>query len=174
MTVPQFTAFLVWYKTGLEGTGRRSLRKACKITKHSLPTLVAWAEDFGWDALAKEKDIEIQGELEGVLITSVLEAKTAILKRQRTVISKLYKKIYEAIDELEVKFPDIIRLLEYEANLTGTGASRVGDNLVVLLQNLPSEDRINVLTRYRELRESGELFGPRMGSGRPFADPTEN
>lgn len=174
MTVPQLTAFLVWYKTGLEGTGRRSLRKAARLTNHSLKTLVAWHEDFQWDDMAAEKDAEIQAELEETLVKSVLEAKKAILKRQRTVIAKLYARIYQAIDEIEIKLPDIIRLLEYEANLSGAGAGRVGGAFRDLLEALDSESRIAILTRYRSLRESGQFPGPRLGPDRIIPGPSRN
>lgn len=191
MTVPQFAAFLVWYKTGLEGTGKRSFRKAARITRHSLPTVTAWAEDFEWDKLAAAKDAEIQAELEATFIGSVLEEKKSILKRQRTLIAKFYKKIYDLIDKgypvydkdyteiigykpMRINFPDMIHLLEFEANQSGAGAGRVGENLVVLLRNLSPEDRVGFLKGYRRVRESGAFDGPGVGSLGPGADQTRN
>jgi hypothetical protein len=173
MTVPQYTAFLVWYKTGIEGKSRSHIKTA-KLTRHALVTIVAWSEDFGWEEMAREKDAEIVAGLEELFVSSILDEKKAVLKRQRTIMAKIYKKIYKAVDAMEIKFPDVIKLLEYEASLSGAGASRVGENFYVLLKHLPSEKRSGILSRYRELRDTGGVLGDRVGSIGAVADPTRN
>jgi len=173
MTVPVQAAFWVWYQTGLEGSGRRSLRKTAKKTKRGLKTLVDWAETYSWDELAEEKDRETGAGIERAIMKKIIDNSTELLDRQRRLIALVYDKAYSYLMDEGTKVPPevLIRFLEYESNLHGSGAApQAGLTLRAVLEIASPEVRNGILQSYRELRggdRSGNVLRVGMGPGDP-------
>lgn len=170
MTSPQYAAFLVWWKTGLEGSGTRSLRKAAKILGKGLQTLVDWHEEQGWEKLALEKDSELQGEMDRVVFDQVLSVEKEILERQRRLIARFYglveKSLNNPLTAPKLSLEAIIKLMDYEREMDRDPSDRrTGISLQQIFQFLPPEARGAIHRAAGEARERGvDLLGERLGS----------
>jgi len=178
MTVPIQAAFWVWYQTGLEGSGRRSLRKTAKKLKRGLETLVEWSESYSWEELAEAKDRETAEAIDRAIMKKILDKSTEILDRQRQLIALVYDKATDYLLDPETKItPDVLlRFLEYESNLHGSGPKKQEETVITLravLEHLPSEVTNGFLRGYRELRNNGRT-GVLPGGGPESGDPCRN
>lgn len=168
MTSPQYAAFLVWWKTGLEGSGKRSLRKAAKILGKSLQTLVDWHEEQDWEKLAAEKDRELQAEMEQVVFDQVLSVEREVIERQRKLIAVFYGLVMKGLKKIgeDMTFDKALRLMEYERSLSADPSGKgTGIALQQIFQFLPPEARGAIHRAASEARDRGlDLLRDGVGS----------
>ena len=175
MSPKDTVAFWTWYKTGL-ANNRRSFRKAAKILGMSPGTLAKMADesDPDWYTLATQKDFELSRKIDDEIMFSLVEDAKEVLKRQRQIISLLYKKAVEAIkaNDVEYKLSDLVKLFEYEGRQTGAVKSETGAALADLLKHLSPDTRGRLHNAVRRSRISGISDGDilRIGLEHPSSN----
>lgn len=157
MTTPQLAAFWAWWKTGLEGSGKRSFRKTAKATGHSLRDICAWADEEGWSELASQKDMELQSKLEDTIFKRLIDDNAEIVTRQRQLITKVYEEILLALPGMKVTLDQVLKLMEYERTLDDKQRDRngSGSSLKLILELVTPEARSDIFRAIGDARRDG-------------------
>ena len=165
MTVTEAAAFWTWYNTGLRKGGKRSFKEAAEILGKSAETLRRWARDGDWEKAAAAKDAEVISSIEDMVTKEILEDTAQIIKRQRSLIALIYRRIMAGLENLTPTFDQMLELMKYEAQLgitTGGPGAGTGASLFLLMQNLSPEVRSDIHRANGELRRGGrfDMVGP--------------
>lgn len=164
MNPQQLAAFCVWYKQGISGHGQRSFTKTAEITNIPVKKIYHWSRAYDWQALAEEKDSELNRKLEEQLMSQVVEAFHTAVQRQRLFAGRVWKKIFSEIDKMELSPDWILSFMEYELALYEEGREGQRDsgamNLKVVVENhLSKEARGEFLSAFGKAAERKFIDG---------------
>jgi hypothetical protein len=148
MNPQQMACFSVWYKQGVSSAGTRSYTKTAEITNTPVQKIYRWAKAYDWKVLAEKKDEEINEKIERELMSQVVEAYQTAIKRQQLFAGRIWQRIFNTLDNLEVSSDWILKFMEYELSLYREGrkpdnGAPEGINLQVVVENNLSKEARN-------------------------------
>jgi len=163
MNPQQMSCFCVWYKQGLTSAGRRSFTKTAEITGVPVQKVWHWSKAYGWKELAREKDEEINREIEQKLMSQVVEGFHTAVKRQRLFAGRVWEKIFAEIGKLEIDPEWILKFMQYELGLYEEGrkaSEGAGPNFKVIVENhISKEARSEILSAFGDAAERRFIDG---------------
>lgn len=168
MTQVQVIAFWIWWRSGYNGHGQRSFKIVAEKLKLSQNTVSEWHKKFNWEALAEREDLKTNREIEKEVKREIIQNFQQALDRQRDIISLIYKRFKDLIEDIPVaslKLSDLIKLMEFETNYVwdqDRGQPK-GNVLSVVLQMMSPEERTKFNAAIERARDAGVIPVGRLG-----------